>query len=77
MIKIEKDIFGMIRFEKDNSGITKYYEKRQRRRQGWRVDEGLRVECWNEQRAKSCCNRYFVRGIWYLVIVIWYLIAFG
>ena len=22
------------------------------------MDDGLRVECWDEQRAKSCCDRF-------------------
>ena len=26
-------------------------------RTGWREDEGLRVECWEERRNQTCCDR--------------------
>ena len=31
-------------------------------RYGWRADEGLRVECWNERINKTCCDSLIVRS---------------
>ena len=25
---------------------------------GWRLDEGLRIECWNEKVNQTCCDRF-------------------
>ena len=30
---------------------------------GWRIDEGLRIECWNEKVNQTCCDRFKTKYI--------------